>query len=322
MESDRTSKKEGTSTALAPAWWETFHFRPQCDYKLEFPCRCVLCPRLFIIYGAIFEYAPPPGAKVANRRLAPSYIVAFRGTMLAGDPTCPSDVVNDISIVLNKQHSCPRFCHARETVEKLVDESGGSSVWLAGHSLGAAIALDVGRHMVINLGFNLQTFLFNPPLPSLDPVIGEEARRVVNIFGDIGRCILAEIFPHRQDQMEELFQRLAPWVPNLYVNPKDAFCKRFIAYFERREHRHPLSRAIAREATVMSYRDVIFNRKSERPHLLPCAKLWKNQSRLKNGGHGLKRGHGLSQWWQQQGSQALVLSHKLYTWPFEACYSA
>nr|CAB3454602.1 unnamed protein product [Digitaria exilis] len=110
--------------------------------------------------------------------------------------------------------------------------------------------------MVINRGFNLQTFLFNPPaFPSLAPVIGEKAKWLVYTTGDIGRCILAGIFPHRQNQMEELFQRLAPWVPNLYVNPKDAFCEGFIDYFERREQPDALLLAIATKATLLSYRN-------------------------------------------------------------------
>ncbi|CAN6211309.1 unnamed protein product [Urochloa humidicola] len=93
LESDRTRRRQGTPEALAPAWWESFHFRRRTDYELESECRCVFCTtsrRIFgsrgmwFIYGAVFQYAPPDG--VPRHPSAPSYVVAFRGTTCAGTP--------------------------------------------------------------------------------------------------------------------------------------------------------------------------------------------------------------------------------------------
>ncbi|XP_072148006.1 GDSL esterase/lipase At4g10955-like [Setaria viridis] len=72
--------------------------------------------------------------------------------------------------------TCIRFRKACEHVAELLLEATGISgsggvVWLAGHSLGASVALDVGRDLVIRRApLNLPTFLFNPPHVSLAPV--------------------------------------------------------------------------------------------------------------------------------------------------------
>ncbi|WVZ76995.1 hypothetical protein U9M48_024900 [Paspalum notatum var. saurae] len=65
-------------------------------------------------------------------------------------------------------------------------------------------------------------------------------------------------------------------------------------------------------ATMLSYRDMIdpaFGKKSKRAYLLPSASLWVNASTRGSA-------HALKQWWQQQGSDTLMmLSSKVYDWP-------
>ncbi|CAN6219037.1 unnamed protein product [Urochloa humidicola] len=311
---------------LAPAWWKSFHFR--LDYKLEFGCECVVCTtseRIFgdrwrwFTYGAVFQYAPPDG--VRRHPSAPSYVVAFRGTMIR-DRTIFPDMRQNLCIVLNKQHLCGRFRHAREMVGQLLysivpNGGGGSSaaVWLAGHSLGASIALDVGRDMMTNRELKLPAFLFNPPHVSLAPAIGEAAKKDVYTMGYLGKYALGKVVlrPHKY-HMEELFEKLKPWEPNLYVNARDFICEGFIDYFEQREKMKARLRGMATSATTLSYRDMYHslfrNKQTERPHLLPSAMLRKNQSQQGDA-------HELRQWWQPtgEGLEELVLSHKRYTWP-------
>ncbi|CAL5082833.1 unnamed protein product [Urochloa decumbens] len=325
LERDRTQRRQqGTPEALAPAWWESFHFRRRTDYKFEFGCRCVSCEfnhsilkgqRTRFIYGAVFEYVPPPdGGGALRRSSAPSFVVAFRGTM-PWDRTFLRDMQHNLCILLNKQSW---FEHARGEVGRLLAETGGNNasaiagtsrphVWLAGHSLGASIALDVGRHMMTNGNVNLPAFLFNPPHVSLAPAISEEAKRDVYTVGYIGKHFLGEVLTQHKDRMEELFEKLRPWQPNLYVHERDVICKGFIHYFEQREVMKARLPDMATSAATLSFRDMghsLFGKHKERPHLLPSAVLWKNQS----SGCGA---HGLRQWWQDK----LVLSHKLYTWP-------
>ena len=130
-------------------------------------------------YGAIFKYVPPDGA--CRHPSAPRYIVAFRGTMRR-DATTLGDMRLNLSILLNKQHLCSRFRDARERVANLLSSivvpnsgaTGNRLVWLAGHSLGASIALDVGRHMMNKMETNMPSFLFNPPQVSLPAVIDRQ----------------------------------------------------------------------------------------------------------------------------------------------------
>jgi hypothetical protein len=154
-------------------------------------------------------------------------------------PTISRDMLNNLSVLLNKQHLCGRFRHAREKVGELLLSlssipGNGGAVWLAGHSLGASIALEVGRDLMSRMGRNLPTFLFNPPHVSLAPAIGEEARRDVYTMGYIGKYLLGWVLRGHRDHMDELFRKLSPWVPNLYVHPEDPICKGFIDYFEQR----------------------------------------------------------------------------------------
>jgi hypothetical protein len=328
--------EEDNPEQLAPAWWESFHFRRH--RVISCVCECVLCDIAHhihgtkgtpFIYGAIFEYVPPDGAR--RHPSAPSYIVAFRGTMRRV-PTTVGDMYLNISILLNEQHNCGRFSHARIKVEEFLSSNGfgSSGVWLAGHSLGASIALDVGRHiMTSEEELNLPTFLFNPPqvslaslgpainkLPIPEPIrkpIAEVAKKAVQFVHAsnsvvkhvVGKKVLS---PHK-NKMEELFERLSPWVPNLYVHQRDVICSGFIDYFEQRERvqeRHP---RVAASATILSYRDMgryVIGKQNDRPHLLPSAVLWKNQSSEGNP-------HELRQWWQPQGPK-LELTSQLYKW--------
>jgi hypothetical protein len=317
LESDRTKNRENTSHAPASAWWEAFHFRKLPEYKFERARKCamweirrILGGKLFI-YGAVFEYAPPDG--VRRHPSAPSHIVAFRGTMTR-DPTVLSDMLQDFRILINKQHACGRFTNARENVQRLLrekpDNNGRGEIWLAGHSLGASVALDVGREMVTRKGCNLPTFLFNPPhvsaAPLVDAVMPEEAKRDLYISsydlkGVLGMTVLRS---HRK-HMEELFQQLSPWVPNLYVHRKDIICKGFIDYFEQREQVQEWSTRVANSAAAtLLYRDLLFRQQSEWPQLLPCAVLW-----ISNGDDP----HGLQQWWQPTGPE-LGLRRNEYSW--------
>lgn len=321
LERDRT-KRRNPAQALAPPWWESFHFRHRLDYRLDCPCECALCgirrrlcSRPNYIYGAVFEYAGKGGARRLHRSSAPSpsYVVAFRGTMLV-DPSILHDMRENLGILLNRQHLCARFRHAREMVARLLLEekaadagagrSGGGDVWLAGHSLGASIALDVGRHLMLTgsrggaiSSINLPTFLFNPPHVSLAPVIAEDAKPDVYAVGYFLKHAVGAVLPttSHKNRMEEVFQKLEPWAPNLYANPRDGFCLGFIDYFEQRElmkKRFPGVAAAA--AATLSFRDMFHSalgKQSERQHLLPSATVWKNSSTHTDA-------HGLQQWWQ------------------------
>ncbi|GJN11564.1 hypothetical protein PR202_ga29763 [Eleusine coracana subsp. coracana] len=314
LESDHTN-----GTKLAPSWWESFHFRQL--KVLSCACTCIFCKihgsNARFICGVIFEYVPPDEAR--HHPSAPRYIVAFRGTM-PKDPTIVGDLRLNLRVLLNMQQLCHRFCEAREFVEKLVTsnvDGDSSTIWLTGHSLGASIALDVGREMMMGEGINLPTFLFNPPHVSLAPVankvgMSEEAKQDVHLGSYVVKHIMGKtILRPQKKHMEAVFEKLSPWVPELYVHQRDPICSGFIDYFELRKQHQEQCPRIAKSAATLAYRDLLhpcavsgFGDKKGRQHLLPSARLWKN---LGQDGDA----HGLQQWWRSN----LSLSSERYSWP-------
>ncbi|PIN20142.1 hypothetical protein CDL12_07158 [Handroanthus impetiginosus] len=127
LERDRQEERQGNQ-ALAPPWWTAFHFEL---YKqlIDDVDSC--------IFGAIYRLTSTP----SNRNHpAPCFVIAFRGTITKGD-AFTRDLELDIHIVRNGLHQTSRFETAIQAVRHVVATFGSSNVWLAGHSLGAAMAL-------------------------------------------------------------------------------------------------------------------------------------------------------------------------------------
>jgi hypothetical protein len=106
-----------------------------------------------------------------------------------------------------------------------------------------------------------------------------------------------------------MFEQLAEWEPQLYVNPHDWICRGYIDYFQQREEVSKKNPRWASTAARTSYRDVLssmfFSSKSQ-PHLLPSARLWTSLTPK-------KEAHGLRQWWMS--NRELGLSNRRYTYP-------
>ncbi|KAM0915756.1 hypothetical protein ACQ4PT_010617 [Festuca glaucescens] len=322
LESDRTMCRQGLQAkALAPAWWESFHFR----------LMDVLTDDSFkhrgdkFIFGAIYEYAAPAGAPPRHPS-APQYVVAFRGTMMR-HPKAIQDVYLDGKIVLNRLKGSNRSQRAHAAVHALLagiaKRKESCVVWLAGHSLGASLALDVGRTTMEEQGLGLPTFLFNPPHVASTQAINllqpsEVAKNDLYAASNLLKAGLGVILsPHRK-RMEKLFQRLSPWAPKLYVHEKDFICQGFIDYFQQRERLEERFRGAAKSAMTLSYRDMfhhLVGHDKERPHLLPSATLWKNSCIDSDARWLAKRSnaHGLQQWWKSDADLSLTSRH--YTYP-------
>lgn len=318
LENDRTLCRMG-SKVLAPPWSESFHFQ----------LADVLTDDSFkhgsdkFTYGAIYEHAGAP----PRHPSAPQYIVAFRGTMLL-HPKAMHDMFLDAKVLVNTLSDSKRSKYARLAVKELLstiekgklaaayasasdNNSNSCVVWLTGHSLGASLALDVGRAMMPGYeGRNLPTFLFNPPMVFLSPLVNKllPSELVRSYLQDTNNCVKVGfgwlVTPH-QKRMDELFQQLAPWAPNLYVHDKDVICRGYIDYFHQRqlvdESFHGLA---ASSAVKLSYRDMLFwflsSKEKELPHLLPSATLWRNSWMDKevNWFHRRLDAHGLHHWWK------------------------
>lgn len=307
LENDRTMcRMAAEAVALAPAWWESFHFRLVDVLKEEsFTHKCEK-----LTFGAIYEYDPPAGER--RPHCAPQYIVAFRGTMLPHSNAI-QDVFQDLKIIANTLPDSRRSQRAHTAVDKLLAGTiDSSAVWLAGHSLGASLALEVGRTMMAERGINLSTFLFNPPHVSPAPAINkilpcEGLRREIFAKSARVKARVGQVLSPHRERMEELFERLSPWAPNLYVHDRDVICQGFVHYFEQRQQLEERSKS----ATTLSYRDMLFStigKEKERPHLLPSATLWKNSS-MDADAHGIQQAlaaHELQQWWKSDGQLRMI----------------
>ncbi|XP_048527919.1 GDSL esterase/lipase At4g10955-like [Triticum urartu] len=291
LESDRAMGRS-EAAALAPAWWESFHF--SINQKLT---------EGRSIYGAIYEHVPGP-----RHPAAPRYVVAFRGTMLRHPEwkVVIKDLYHDFEILINKPKNGTRSKLACRAVDELMDCQAGlgsADVWLAGHSLGASLALDVGRDMMERRELNLPTFLFNPPQVSLTAAMNllnaqDVAKRHLHFTSYFFKAGAATVSGCHRERMEKLFDRLSPWVPNLYLHEKDWICQGFIDYFELRQQFvdrfHSRFPCVASKSMTLSYRDMLWSllgKDKERLHLLPSAMLWKTAQTSLDA-------HGLQQWWK------------------------
>lgn len=168
----------------------------------------------------------------------------------------------------------------------MVREYGAQNVSLAGHSLGAAIALKVGRIMAKE-GLNMDVHLFNPPFFSLVSVKDEKLGIFIHKIRESATRRLAK---GRKDdaQAQAAFIALQKWFPNLCINVYDPVLCNYLGYFRAR-------RSFAAHSSIINSLLYLLGRKPEHHHLLPSANLFINST----GPREFKVAHGLYQWWSK-----------------------
>lgn len=296
LERDRQEKREG-SQALAPPWWEFFHF------KLV---RKLIDDVDFCIFGAIYEYKPPSSHcndSIVSIDGNPRYVIAFRGTITKPD-SFTRDFELDIHIMRNGLHQTSRFEIGMQAVRNMVATVGASNVWLAGHSLGAAMAMLAGKTMA-KMGNFLEAFLFNPPYLSapIERIKDKKVKHGIRIAGSVitAGLALAARGKNPRSRSEDPFSALSAWTPSLCVNPADHLCSEYIGYFEHRKKMEEIGAgAIERLATQHSLGGLFMSVvgkgvETAKPlHLLPSANLTVNLSPSND----FKQAHGIHQWWR------------------------
>lgn len=300
VERDRQLKREGPK-ALAPPWWEFFHFEL---------LRNLTDGTDFSIFGAIYEFKPPPS--ISNHSLdgSPRYVIAFRGTL-----TKPGSFARDVKLSLHciqhRLHRTSRFENAMQEVRNMVDAVGDSNVWLAGHSLGSAMAMLAGKSMG-KTGAFLSSYLFNPPYFSapIERIKDKNVKhgiRIASSFIKAGGAAMKAKMQNR-NQSDDPFAALSAWFPCLYVNPGDHMCSEYIGYFEHRKKMEEIGAGrIERLATQNSIGGLLMNalgRDTEPLHLIPSANLITNLTPSRD----FKEAHGIHQWWRDD----LKLQSKQY----------
>lgn len=304
LERDRQANRQGPH-ALDPRWWEFFHFE-LFHHLVDDADSSIFC--------AIYKFNPP--ASHLNRSLdgSPRYVIAFRGTLIEAD-SFVRDAKLNLDLIRNELHRTSRFKTALQSVQSFVTEVDNSNVWLAGHSLGSAIAMLAGKTMAKS-GIFLESFLFNPPFISvpIERFIEDERLkhrlRIAKSVITAGLTVAMKT-EHQRNTEEDQFAALSAWVPCLFVNPRDFICSEYIGYFEQRKNMEEIGAGdIGRLATQKSIRGLLRNalRKgkeySEPLHLIPSASLTINLSPSQD----FNEAHGLEQWLRRD----LNLQSKLY----------
>ncbi|XP_014522903.1 uncharacterized protein LOC106779326 [Vigna radiata var. radiata] len=237
VELDRQENRS-PENALAPNWWIPF------KYKLT---QTLIDERDGSIFGAILEW--DRAAAMADLVLirpsgAPKAVLALRGTLLKS-PTMRRDIEDDLRFLAwESLKGSVRFKVALEVLKSVSDTYGSSNVCIAGHSLGAGFALQVGKALAKD-GIYVETHLFNPPSVSLAMSlrnIGEKAELVwkrlksmlpsssseegqgIGNGGDKTLSIGLKSWIPRLSSFKNAGFGVGKWVPHLYVNNSDYIC--------------------------------------------------------------------------------------------------
>ncbi|XP_059434428.1 GDSL esterase/lipase At4g10955-like isoform X2 [Corylus avellana] len=249
--------------ALAPPWWESIHFR----------LFRVLEDVDGSIIGAIYEYEHehPPSPQNPD---VPRYVIAFRG-IIRKRRIILKDLTSGLGWVLNElQRRSSRFHCAMHEVQQRVAVAGAQNVWLAGHSLGAAIAMVVGKNMVIKKNCLLKTYLFNPPFVGIpiDSLINDEKLKQGIRFASTG-------------------------VKAILINA--VALAGYIDYFRKREEMKQSgaeTERIAEKSSIVSlFSSAVFGGDLEASHLLPSAHVTTNTGSTPD----VEQAHGIDQWWDR-----------------------
>lgn len=231
LELDRQENRS-QSNALAPHWWIPF------KYKLT---KTLIDERDGSIFGAILEW--DRSAAMADLVLlrpsgAPKAVLALRGTILKG-PTIRRDIVDDLRFLAwESLKGSVRFSSALEALRSACDEYGSSNVCVAGHSLGAGFALQVGKALAKE-GIYVDTHLFNPPSVSMAMSFRNIGEKADSLWKKVKKSFVSNSDPD-DDQIPpnvapgsrsgNWMTRLTSWkdsgrwVPHLYVNNSDYIC--------------------------------------------------------------------------------------------------
>ncbi|TKY57208.1 GDSL esterase/lipase [Spatholobus suberectus] len=236
LEIDRQEKRTH-GTALAPNWWIPFKYKPK---------QTLIDERDGSIFGAILEW--DRSAALADLipirpSGAPRAVLALRGTLLKS-PTMRRDIEDDLRFLAwESLKGSVRFKVALEVLKSICEKYGSNNVCIAGHSLGAGFALQVGKELAKE-GTYVEAHLFNPPSVSLAmslKTIGEKAEFVWNRLKSMlpssseaqisndgdktsGVGLKSKMPQLSGSGLKDASLGVAKWVPYLYVNNGDYIC--------------------------------------------------------------------------------------------------
>ncbi|GFQ05880.1 GDSL esterase/lipase at4g10955 [Phtheirospermum japonicum] len=216
LELDRQENRTDEN-ALAPKWWTPF------KYKLV---ETLIDERDGSIFGAVLEW--DRAAALADFVLlrpsgAPRSVLALRGTLLKG-PTIRRDIEDDLRFLTwESLKGSVRFGCALNALRSISEKYGSSNVCVAGHSLGAGFALQVGKALAKEAIF-VEAHLFNPPSVSLASGFRTVGEKAGSVWKRVRAMMSKEHENENEIRVEGVKLGSKQWVPHLYVNNSDYIC--------------------------------------------------------------------------------------------------
>jgi hypothetical protein len=273
---------------------------------------------------AVYLRKDPPGGPHPNVN-APGLAIVLRGTLLHFG----RDLAADANIALDRLHESKRVARCRAVILKVVRDflrGGGrqDQICMAGHSLGAGIALLVGKDLASEHDILIDTHLFNPPLLTLTSFAtgeflpGSKSQALLDatirswaskLFDGAG--VSNAVDPARERKLDaewERFKKLRDWIPHFYLNPRDLVCLQYVHYYGK-QHQMATKENVDKSRQARITRRV-FKRWLQFDvnfisNVVPSADVWiSRQYRL-----NLVKAHSLKQWhrFPESGSDMISL---------------
>ncbi|XP_051125743.1 GDSL esterase/lipase At4g10955-like [Andrographis paniculata] len=294
LELDRQENRTN-ETALAPKWWIPF------KYKLS---EVLIDERDGSIFGAILEwdrYAALSDFVLIRPSGAPRAVLALRGTLLKSQ-TIRRDIEDDLRFLAwESLKGSVRFSCAHRALKSIVQKYGSSNVCVAGHSLGAGFALQVGKALAKESIF-VEAHLFNPPSVSLASSLRNVGDRAGIMLKRFRAMVMPPSAKDHGDDVREVATKMGSkqWVPHLYVNNSDYIC---CYYTDPDDGAGKENSGVAAAATTAQS--------------CAAAKLFV----LSKGKQKFLEAHGLEQWWSDELElQTALSSSKLISRQLKSLY--
>ncbi|KAJ9147142.1 hypothetical protein P3X46_029334 [Hevea brasiliensis] len=233
LELDRQENRT-EENALAPMWWTRF------KYKLT---QTLIDERDGSIFGAVLEwdrFAAFADMILVRPSGAPKAVLALRGKLLKS-PTIRRDIEDDLRFLAwESLKGSVRFKLALEALKSVAESYGSCNVCIAGHSLGAGFAFQVGKALAKE-GIYVEAHLFNPPSISIAMSLRNIGEKAGSAWKKIKSMLPSNGESQATDDMEDKASMvglrnwvpnfidktsvgLKKWVPHLYVNDSDYIC--------------------------------------------------------------------------------------------------
>ena len=180
-------------------------------------------------------------------------VIALRGTKMSSF----RDLVDDIKVAHHTLHCSRRFKATSKLIEQIIsvfkEQHGGKDdeVCITGHSLGAAIALFIGKELAKEKRYHVHCF--NPPLLSVAMIVQKFFRvhrikeklrgnevlepwlRAVHYVKENSKIALMMLLgdPAKLEEEFNHFDGMVNWKPVLYINLDDPICKEYYKEYYR-----------------------------------------------------------------------------------------